>query len=404
MHTMAAVKIPSLAKADLLVWARESAGFTQEELAKKIPVKTEKLVAWENGSAKPTMGQLRKLAQAVKRPIAVFYLPEKPLDFQPLKDFRLLPSTLHDWESPKLRFEIRQTEYRRELAIELKELIGESLKSIPVRIGQSDEPREVARRIRNYLGISFEEQKQHAQPYDALAFWKRAIESQDILVFQFSGVDIKESRGFSIGKFPLPVIAVNTKDTPRGRIFTILHELVHILLHETGICDLSESRRKAPEERAVEIFCNQVAAEVLVPTELLSQTEQYRGILVESGWNDQALSSLSQVFGASQETILRRLLSLNRISEDYYRAKRRDFLEQYEASATGSGGFVPPAKKVLSYAGISFTDLVLSSYYQNKITSSDVSSYLGVKLNHLPQIESLLWKAPLTGRAANVQY
>lgn len=401
---MASIKIPSLAKADLLVWARESAGFTQEELAKKIPVKTERLVSWESGVDKPTMGQLRKLAQAVKRPIAVFYLPEKPIDFQPLKDFRLLPSTLHDWESPKLRFEIRQTEYRRELAIQLKELIGESVKNVPIQVNQTDKPWQVAQKIREYLSVSFEEQKQNTQPYEALAFWKKVIEKQDILVFQFSGVDIGESRGFSIGKFPLPVIAVNTKDTPRGRVFTILHELVHILLHETGICDLSESRQKAPEERRVEIFCNQVAAEVLVPTELLSETELYKQISIESGWDDRALGALSQVFGASKETILRRLLSLNRVSEEYYKTKRKEFLDQYEASVSKGGGFVPPAKKVISYAGISFTDLVLSSYYQNKITSSDVSSYLGVKLNHLPQIESLLWQTPITERAANVQY
>ena len=77
----------------LLKWARESARFDLESAAKKLGVPAQRLDAWERGELRPTMNQLRKLANTYKRPIAVFYLPEPPTEFQALRDFRVLAAS-----------------------------------------------------------------------------------------------------------------------------------------------------------------------------------------------------------------------------------------------------------------------------------------------------------------------
>ena len=85
-----ATKIEAIVKPEMLIWARGSAGFDAEIAAKKIQVKPERLRSWESGESRPTIKQLRNLAKIYKRPIAVFYLPTPPKEFQALRDFRRL--------------------------------------------------------------------------------------------------------------------------------------------------------------------------------------------------------------------------------------------------------------------------------------------------------------------------
>ena len=86
-----------------------------------------------------------------------------------------------------------------------------------------------------------------------------------ILVFQARGAEVDEMRGFSVAEEPMPVIVLNTRDAPNGRVFTLFHEFCHLLLRKGGICDLRDRRSHRPEDSALEVFCNAVAAETLVP-------------------------------------------------------------------------------------------------------------------------------------------
>ena len=112
-------RIEAIVKPDLLIWARESAGFTKKDAAHKLGVKLQKLEDWEDGISRPTIKQLRKLGKQYKRPIAVFYLDEQPIDFQPLHDFRRISGTIGFQQPVQLNFEIRQAIYRRQVALNL---------------------------------------------------------------------------------------------------------------------------------------------------------------------------------------------------------------------------------------------------------------------------------------------
>ena len=121
--------IPALVQPELLVWARQSAGLRLDEAAKKSQTKPEILRQWEDGETKPSIPQLRKLGEVYKRPLAVFFLPEPPKDFDPQREFRRLPGVTPQNESPELRLALRIALFRREGARELYEKLGDSLPS-----------------------------------------------------------------------------------------------------------------------------------------------------------------------------------------------------------------------------------------------------------------------------------
>jgi Zn-dependent peptidase ImmA (M78 family)/DNA-binding XRE family transcriptional regulator len=380
--------VHALVNPDLLVWARRNSSLTIEQAAKKVPVKSERLELWEKGELKPTIKQLRKLGHIYKRPIALFYLSETPKDFTPLHDFRRFPGEAEEAESPQLRYEIRRARDRRDIALELFEALDGEIPAFEERCSLNDDPENLSLKIREILKVNIGAQFGFGTDYDALNNWREAIENRGVLIFQASGIDLMEMRGFSISEMPLPAIVTNIKDFPYGRIFTMLHEFVHILLGDGGLCDLTEKGNRSPSEERVEVFSNHVAGAALVPKDYLIFEDLVLDKEGDPIWSDDEILTLSKKYSVSREVLLRRLLIVGKPTPDFYRAKRRQFQKEYRRlSERQPDGFVPPYRKALSNAGPTFTRLVLNSYYQENITSSDLSDFLSVKLKHMGKIE-----------------
>jgi Zn-dependent peptidase ImmA (M78 family) len=217
--------------------------------------------------------------------------------------------------------------------------------------------------------------------------WTAAAERAGVLVFQFSGVEVEEARGFSLSERPLPVIALNGKDSPRGRIFTLFHELAHITLDLSGLCDLHESAA----EGWVEPFCNAVAGEALVPVPAIRSQPEVAGHATGPEWSDEDLRVLANRFMVSRETLLRRLLTLNLTTEAFYARKRAEFVEDYRRLRQESGGFLRYFIRVLRDNGQAYTSLLFDAYDQQAITARDLSHYLGdVKLKHVDTIRGAM--------------
>src|SRR5439155_26059744 len=140
--------IPALVEPALLVWARQSAGLRLDEAAKKGQIKPETLHQWEQGEARPSIPQLRRLGEVYKRPLAVFFLPEPPKGFDPQREFRRLPGLTPQNESPELRLALRTALFRREAARELYERLGEPLPSFEASAHPTEDPEIVGQRIR----------------------------------------------------------------------------------------------------------------------------------------------------------------------------------------------------------------------------------------------------------------
>jgi Zn-dependent peptidase ImmA (M78 family) len=117
----------------------------------------------------------------------------------------------------------------------------------------SDDPEALSERVRSFLDVSVADQKRAHRPGDNYRFWRSSLETKDILVFQFTGVRPKQMLGFSLSFDQLPVIAVNRKVKANGRVFTLLHEFAHLLVGESGVCDLAEDHLGSPMDQRTEV-------------------------------------------------------------------------------------------------------------------------------------------------------
>ena len=383
-----AARVEALVKPQLLLWGRETAGLSIEAAAKKVGVKPDKVVAWERGDERPSIPQLRKMADAYKRPLAAFYLPTPPPPIERPRDFRRTPGEGLGEDSPALLLEMRRAGYRREVAVELLDELDEEIPALTLTADQSDDPEELGARIRGLLGIDYERQMAWRSDLEAFRSWRTALEDRGVLVFLARGVQPAEMDGFSISHWPLPVVVINDKNHERRRIFTMLHEFAHLLLREGGICDLDEDPRHPPATRSVEVFCNRVAGAALVPMDCLLDEEIVRSNRDWSAFRDDEIISLARRYKASREAVLRRLLIAGRITEQFYLGKRQQY--QQEPPPRRSGGRAEQHTQALNTLGRLFPRLVLESYGERRITASDLSEYLGLRLKRLPKLEEMM--------------
>ena len=384
--------VSAIVRPEMLVWARRSAGYGIEAVAKKVGVKTEQVSSWESGEARPTIRQLRNLADMYKRPIAVFYLPEPPRGFQAMKDFRRPRIVESGTMSPALTLSIRLAQERRQIAVELADLVELDVGSLSIAATVSEDPELLGSRIRTFLGVSIDDQCSWVHGRVSFNRWRSVFESAGILVFQIYDVAASEVSGYSLNHGRMPVVAVNVKDHYNRRIFTLFHELAHILIHSTGLCDLTEPFSKSIEGDEIEAFCNRVAGACLVPVPAIHRDQLVRGHSANAVWTDREIGGLARRFGVSREAMVRRLVFAGLSGEEFYRLKRDEYRLEYETSSRRkSGGGRPPAEiMTLSSLGRMFVALVVQNLQRDNITASTASDYLDMKLDRVAKLEVAL--------------
>ncbi len=385
------IKAP--ATPSVLKWARETASMQIEDVVARLKLKTvtsERIEEWESEASEevPTLAQLKKLSEIYKRPLAVFFLAEAPRSFPVPRDFRRVPGT-PEGISPALMFELRAAEERRLTALQLYDELDEQPPQFPLEGTLSETPKALAARARETLGISIADQTAWSDHYEAFRTWKQAVEALGVLVFQIPAVDIGVMRGFSIAEMPLPVIGINRGETPRARIFSIMHELTHLMVRQSGICDFNEDGELPPEDRRIEVFCNAVAAEILLPAEVfLAQPEITRQSDGAQDWLEEDIQALSNRFYVSRTFIVRRLLDHGRCTRAFYERRQAFYLQQFrDARAAATVAPERWGEKRQRILGDAFTRLVIDTYRSGNLTLSDMLGHLQIKVKHLPQLE-----------------
>ena len=383
-----AKSVKALITPEVLKWARERRiKLGIDYAAKKLKVGPERLEAWENGTEQPTFAQLKRIAKLYKTHISIFYLPKPPTDFQPLTDYRVLPEwiTTNEEQDYRLNANIIGAFERRETLIELYELLEELPPEITLNVNKGESPRQAARKITEFLEFKREQLQLTNNPYAALKFWKHTVEAKGILVCQtnpYLSLDLETVRGFCIAQKPLPVIVLNSKDKPYGRIFTLIHELVHIVLGESVIQNVEFRKVGRHDLDPVEVFCNRVAGEVLVPQNELMEIVKLRTL-------EKDLPKISRHFHVSPEVIMRRLLTLKKISRRIYRIYRKSQLKKYRNAPKRGGGHPPYSNRLLSASGEHFARTAFTAYYEDKITISELASaFSNCDTKYLSKIES----------------
>ncbi|MGH7497091.1 MAG: helix-turn-helix domain-containing protein [bacterium] len=244
----------------MLVWARVTAQMSIEEVAKKLHVKTERIDSWESGEILPTVKQLRKLSKIYNQSFAAFYLPHPPKSDIPIpNDYRRNSGATVVSLSPELTLDIRTAWERRGIVLDLYAEQGEAPVEFTASANLESDPEESGWEVRELLGITFEKQKEWREHRIAFNRIREVLESAGILIFQAAKIPLGEIRGYSLSQPVLPIIVINRKDSYPGRIFTMLHELTHIMLRTGGLCDMTTLGDIPPEASKIEVFCSNVA-------------------------------------------------------------------------------------------------------------------------------------------------
>jgi Zn-dependent peptidase ImmA (M78 family) len=237
--------------------------------------------------------------------------------------------------------------------------------------------------IRTYLGVQLDEQTSWSTVEVGWRRWRQVVEDVGVFVFKRS-LRQRNVSGFCISDAEFPVICVNNSASVTRQVFTLFHELSHVLMQTNGIT-LRDDRyiEHLPHQaKRAEVFCNALAAETLVPS------GDFARFIVAGPWSDEAIGSVADRYKVSREVILRRLADAGQVSTNEYVRRREVWLDQ-SGRREGAGGGNYYATKA-SYLGTTFLRLAFGKYYQGRCSLEQLADYLNMKPEHVPRLEQYL--------------
>ena len=365
-------------------WARERSGYTLHEIAKSFKKDIATISNWESGAAAPTYVQLEKLADKYKRPVAMFFFPEPPHETDFVGQLALRSSEIEKLD-PSIRILLRQARARQLSLMELNMGVNPAetkiFRDLHPRLG--DSPIELAQQTRAYLDISVETQASWRSVRETLENWREQVEEKGIFVFKAAFRDDSVD-GFCLIHEQFPVIYLNNSKSSVRQIFSLFHELAHLLLGENGI-----TRGINPVGEQIEVFCNQFAAEFLVPSGDLETRFN------DSLYDDTTIEELARHYKVSRPVILLKLVNRGIFTSEDYRQKTAQWTEEYESRLEGrvggeSSGGGNYYNTYAVYLGYRFMELAFSRYHQGQCSIEELADHLNIKVKNLPRLEDCL--------------
>lgn len=323
-------------KPELIRWALERSGRSAETLSRALP----KITEWQEGTVRPTFRQLQQLAQKTWTPLGYFFLPEPPEEKLPVPDFRTVGDTAIQRLSPNLIDTLHTMQRRQAWLREYQIENGQSRLPFIGSARTTEDIHHVARQMRDVLGVSESWASRIGTWTNALTVLRESAEAVGVLVV-INGVvgndthrklDPVEFRGFVLSDDYAPLVFVNGSDARSAQMFTLAHEFAHLWIAQDGIFNLPDLE---PASDKVEQFCNQVAAEFLVPaTEL-------RNFWAIAKRAPEPFQLIAREFKVSPIAGARRALDLRLVTKadflEFFRAYQSD--ERRKAARATGGDF-----------------------------------------------------------------
>lgn len=318
---------------ELIRWARERAGFDITEISRRVPHISE----WESGARQPTLKQLEAFAKTTHAPIGYLFLQEPPEESVPIPDFRTLGNRHIPHPSPDLLDTVYVCQQRQEWYREFSKETGEDPLPFVASLNLQTDITEAARTIREKLNFDLDERRRIPTWIEALRKFIEQADNAGVLVM-VSGVvgnnnrrklSPSEFRGFALSDPLAPLIFINGADSKAAQMFTLAHELAHLWIGETALSDVSPVT--VPSNR-VEVWCNQVAAEILVPLAL------FRSVIQPNVSVTNQLTPLARRFKVSTLVILRRFYDAGIISQEHFWRLYDAELERIRSIERAGGG------------------------------------------------------------------
>lgn len=317
----------------LLRWARERAGLTCEDLERKFP----HLADWERETAQPTLKQLEAFAKTTRAPIGYLFLLEPPVETVPIPDYRTSGNTRIGRPSPDLLDTLYVCQQRQEWFRNYARSMGEQPLVFVGSAQVEDDVVSTAAHIRAALGFDVDVRRQMPTWEAALRHFIAQADAVGILVMcngvvhnnNYRHLDPDEFRGFALADPLAPLVFINGADTKAAQMFTLAHELAHIWLGQSAVSDAQPST--VPAER-LERWCNEVAAEFLVPMALMRLDYAPDADLTEE------VVRLARHFKVSTLVILRRMLDAGGLTQQQFWDAYHAEVARLQKIQRGSGG------------------------------------------------------------------
>ena len=359
-------------------WARERAGISAARLAKTLPTKVEKIHAWEAETEYPNFRQAQKIAIALSIPLGYLFLPQPPKITLPIADFRTVPGkenvalslNLQDVLDDALRKRDWYSEWRRDEGFTPFEFIG--------KFSVQNNPEEIIQDMRQVLDIPVDFAASFSSWQEHLRRFVQKVETAGILVLQ-SGIvgnnthrklSVEDFRGFALADEFAPLIFVNAQDATAARIFTLVHELVHLWTGTSGISN-PEIMPDGNMIVQIEKLCNQIAAEFLVPKPAIVRRWDIRQDAINNA------EQLAHYFRVSAQVILRRAFDLEIISRDEFFQAFQEILRASKPRKAGGGGNF--YNSFLSRNSRRFTQELFSAVHSGHLSYLDAARLLNTR-------------------------
>ena len=375
---------------EILVWARETASLTPEEAVKKLGITdargvaaVDRLRALETGEDVPTRPMLVKMAKHYRRPLVTFYMPAPPRKGDRGRDFRTLPEEHSEASEALLDALIRDVRARQSMVRALLEDEEETKPlSYVASMRMSDGVAAVVASIRKTLRDSPHSVRSTNQ--ETFAVLRASAEAAGVFVLlignlgsHHTAIDVETFRGFALADEIAPFVVINDQDAHAAWSFTLLHELTHIWLGETGVSG-------AFAEAAIEQFCNRVASEFLLPWEELADLQVNDTTDFETA--QARITDFAEARLLSSSMVAYRLYQTGRIEREAWsrlssffrqkwlqaRAERRERAREMEG---GPSYYVVRRHRV----GTALIELVRRTMAEGVLTPSKAGKILGVK-------------------------
>ena len=378
------MKTPIPVNPEILKWARSSLGLSREDVALKMHKSEEDIRAWEEGVRSPTYSQLETLAYNIyKRPVAVFFFPEVPEEDTPKAEFRTLPESVVEDLPPEL---IRMYRKAKVYQINLAELFdneppAEQNILHEQELSFSTDINNLVGDLRRFLDIDIDQQTQWSGYEAALKTWRERFEKHGVFIFKdaFRNDDYS---GFCLYHDRYPIIFVNNSLPKSRQIFTLFHELAHLLFKSGGIDVQARGffRKLSGDYSRLETKCNEFAGEMLLPTDVLMRETLTL--------DEKTITNLANKYKVSREVILRKYLNLSLIDETQY----RDWADKWITEAKkrkeeqAPGGDYYSTQK--TYLGNTYVNLAFGKYFKNQISLDNLADYLGMSVQSISKFEN----------------
>ena len=360
---------------EVVTWARERAGYTLEDARADF----RQIEAWENGESFPSYPQLEKLSEKFKTPLAVFFFPEPPA-LEPISNsFRTLPGSQFEQIPGRVRYLLRKAKV---FQINLDELNdgsnpAERLITRDLAFPVDTPVAAMAARVREYLGITLEQQMGWESTDKALENWRYRLNDVGVFVFK-DAFRQGDYSGFCLYDNEFPIIYANNTSAKTRQIFTLFHELAHLLYRTSGVDMFQDDYIDMlhGEAKIIEILCNRFAAGFLAPDEAFEREMAGRDVSRETA------AALADRFHVSREVIYRMFLDRGLIDQAEYDAATRIWAAGLKR---GEGGDY--YNNQIAYLGPRYIGLALTRYHSNRIDATQLADYLNIAPRNIGPLE-----------------